>query len=49
MISKELLGIRETEEGRKIDISFWRVARLTLAFTNAFFICYFFAMLFRWI
>jgi len=49
MLTKELLGIRETEEGRKIDISFWRVARWTLIFTNAFFISYFFARLFRWI
>jgi len=49
MTGKEILGIRETEEGRKIEISFWRVVRLTLAFTNAFFISYFFARLFRWI
>ena len=49
MTGKEILGIRETEEGRKIDISFWRVVRLTLVFTNAFFISYFFAKLFRWI
>jgi hypothetical protein len=49
MTRKELLGIRETEEGRRIDIDFWRVARLTLALTNAFFICYFFARLFQWI
>jgi len=49
MTGKELLGIRETEEGRKIEISFWRVIRLTLVFTNAFFVSYFFAILFRWI
>jgi hypothetical protein len=44
--SKEiLLGIRETEEGRKIEISFQRVASWTLIFTNAFFLSYFFAKL----
>jgi hypothetical protein len=49
MTGKEILGIRETEEGRKIEINFWTVARLVLAFTNAFFISYFFAKLFQWI
>jgi len=46
---EEILGIRETEEGRKIEISFQRVASWTLVFTNAFFISYFFAKLFHWI
>jgi hypothetical protein len=46
---KEILGIRETEEGRKIEISFQRVASWTLVFTNAFFISYFFAKLFHWV
>jgi len=47
MTGKELLGIQETEEGRRIEISFWRVVRLALVFTNAFFVSYFFARLFR--
>jgi hypothetical protein len=46
---KEILGIKETEEGRKIEISFQRVASWALVFTNAFFISYFFAKLFHWI
>jgi hypothetical protein len=49
MNGKEILGIQETEEGRKIEISFKRVVRWALAFTNAFFVSYFFAKLFRWI
>jgi len=49
MTSKEILGIQETEEGRKIEISFRRVVGWTLVFTNAFFVSYFFAKLFRWI
>jgi len=49
MTGKEILGIRETEEGRRIEISFRRVVCWALAFTNAFFVSYFFAKLFRWI
>jgi hypothetical protein len=49
MNGKEILGIKETEEGRKIEIDFWTVARLVLALTNAFFISYFFAKLFQWV
>jgi hypothetical protein len=49
MSSKEILGIQETEEGRKVEISFKRVATWTLIFTNAFFVSYFFARLFQWI
>jgi hypothetical protein len=49
MTGKEILGIQETEEGRKIEISFRRVVSWALAFTNAFFVSYFFAKLFRWI
>jgi len=49
MTGKEILGIQETEEGRKIEISFRRVVSWALAFTNAFFVSYFFARLFRWI
>ena len=49
MTGKEILGIQETEEGRKIEIKFERVAGWTLAFTNAFFVSYFFAKLFQWI
>ena len=46
---KEILGIQETEEGRKIEISFKRVASWVLVFTNAFLVSYFFARLFQWI
>jgi len=49
MSGKEILGIQETEEGRKIDISFERVVLWTLVFTNAFFVPSFIAKLFRWI
>jgi hypothetical protein len=46
---KEILGIKETEEGRKIEISFARVSSWALVFTNAFFVTYFFVKLFQWI
>lgn len=46
---KEILGIQETEEGRKIEISFQRVANWSLVFTNAFFVSYFIAKLFQWV
>jgi hypothetical protein len=49
MSGKEILGIQETEEGRKIEISFERVVSWTLVFTNAFFVSYFFAKLLLWI
>ena len=49
MSGKEILGIQETEEGRKIEINFERVVLWTLAFTNAFFVSYFFAKLFQWV
>lgn len=49
MSDKEMLGIQETEEGRKIEISFERVASWALIFTNAFFVSYFFAKLFQWV
>jgi hypothetical protein len=49
MTGEEILGIQETEEERKIEISFRRVIHWTLAFTNAFFVSYFFAKLFQWI
>jgi len=49
MAGKEIFGIEETEERRKIEISLTRVVVWTLAFMNAFFILYFFARLFRWI
>ena len=49
MTGKEIFGIQETEEERKIEISLTRVVAWALAFTNAFFISYFFARLFRWI
>ncbi len=47
MSGKELLGIRETEKGRRIEIDSKRIASWTLIFTNAFFVSYFFAKLFR--
>jgi len=46
---KEILGIQETEEGRRIEIDFERVVGWALVFTNAFFLPYFFAKLFEWI
>jgi hypothetical protein len=49
MKGEKILGIHETEEGRRIEISFERVVIWTLIFTNAFFVPYFFAKLFRWI
>ncbi len=49
MNGQEILGIRIIEEERKLEISFQRVASWTLVFTNAFFISYFFALLFHWI
>ncbi len=49
MTGKEILGIQEAEAGRKIEVSFRRVLHWALAFTNVFFISYFFAKLFRWI
>jgi len=47
MSGKEILGIRETEEGRRIEINSKRIASWTLIFTNVFFVSYFFAKLFR--
>ena len=49
MNGKEILGIRETEEGRRIEIDSRRIASWTLIFTNAFFVSYFFAKLLQWI
>jgi hypothetical protein len=49
MSGKEMLGIQETEKGRKIEISLERVASWSLIFTNAFFVSYFFAKLFQWV
>ncbi len=49
MSGKEILGIQETEEGRRIEISFERIASWALIFTNAFFVSYFFARLFQWV
>jgi hypothetical protein len=49
MSGREMLGIVEAEEGRKIEINFKRVIGWTLIFTNAFFITYFFVKLFQWI
>jgi hypothetical protein len=49
MSGREILGIVETEEGRKIEINFERVISWTLLFTNGFFISYFFVKLFQWV
>jgi len=49
MSGKEILGIQETEEGRRIEIDSKRIASWTLIFTNAFFVSYLFAKLFQWI
>jgi hypothetical protein len=49
MSGREILGIVETEEGRKIEINFERVISWTLLFTNAFFISYFFVKLYQWV
>lgn len=49
MSGKEILGIQETEEERRIEISFERIASWALIFTNAFFVSYFFAKLFQWV
>ncbi len=49
MSGEEIPGIQETEEGRKIGISFQRVVSWALVFTNAFFVSYFFAKLFQWV
>jgi hypothetical protein len=49
MSGSEISGIQETEGGRKIEVNFERVTSWALVFTNAFFLSYFFARLFRWI
>ena len=49
MSGKEILGIQETEKGRKIEISLERVGSWALVFTNAFFVSYFFAKLLQWV
>jgi len=49
MTGEEIFGIQETEDGRRIEISFRRVTGWALAFTNAFFVSYFFAKLLGWI
>jgi hypothetical protein len=49
MSGKEILGIQETELGRKIEVSLERVASWALVFTNAFFVSYFFAKLLQWV
>jgi hypothetical protein len=41
MTGKEILEVRETEDGRKIEIRFKRVVSWALVFTNAFFVSYF--------
>jgi len=49
MSKDQILGVRETEGVRRIEISLERVASWTLIFTNAFFVSYFFARLFQWV
>jgi len=41
-----ILGMFKRERARKVEFSFERVAVLTLAFTNAFYIFYLFAKVF---
>ena len=48
MSRDQILGIREEEGVRRVEISLERVASWTLVFTNAFFVTYFFAKLFQW-
>jgi hypothetical protein len=45
----QLLSISQLAGIRRLGISFERVAIWTLVFTNAFFLFYFFAVLFRWV
>ncbi|MEW6375999.1 MAG: hypothetical protein AB1502_09465 [Thermodesulfobacteriota bacterium] len=47
MSKGEILGIREVEGVRRIEISFERVAVWALIFTNAFCVPYFIAKLFK--
>jgi hypothetical protein len=47
MVREEVMGIREVEGVRRIEISFERVATWTLVFTNVFFVSYFFGKLFQ--
>jgi len=49
MVREEVLGVREVEGVRKIEISIERVATWTLVFTNVFFVSYFFGKLFQWV
>jgi hypothetical protein len=49
MNGEEILGIQETEHGRKIEISLERVVSWSLVFTNAFFVSYFLARLLQWV
>lgn len=49
MSGQEILGVQETEKGRKIETRFERIASWALIFTNAFFVSYFFAKLLKWI
>lgn len=49
MSGKEILGIRETAEGRRIEVNSKRIASWVLIFTNAFFVSYFIVKLFQWI
>lgn len=47
MVREEVMGVREVEGVRKIEISIERVATWTLVFTNVFFVSYFFGKLFQ--
>jgi len=49
MVREEVLGVREVEGVRKIEISIERVATWALVFTNVFFVSYFFGKLFQWV
>ncbi|MGB9630036.1 MAG: hypothetical protein ACPL6D_15380 [Thermodesulfobacteriota bacterium] len=47
MSLNRILGVREVEGARKIEISLRRIALWALIFSNAFCVPYFFAKLFR--
>jgi hypothetical protein len=49
MIREEVLGVRQVEGVRRIEISLERVATWTLIFTNVFFVSYFFGKLLQWV
>jgi hypothetical protein len=49
MTMEQVIGVRNVEGVRRVEISFERVATWTLVFTNGFFVSYFFGKLFQWV